>query len=407
MSNWSRTTGSLGRWCARGKGAGFAAGIALVLASGPTSAIAATAQPERALTPAAVQMAAANKVLPTPNPAGSTASLLNAVSCPSAASCTAVGEYFTGGGAELTLAEHWNGSAWAIQSTPNPAGASLSLLRGVSCTSARACVAVGTEVTSGGRILPLAERWNGSSWSLIPPAPGGPLAAVSCSSASACTAVGGLGSPLAERWNGSTWAIQPIATLSGATATALNGVSCPSATSCLAVGHWVNGGHTLALAERWNGTSWFFELPPNRSSSFNDLSAVTCTTLTACVAVGTFADPITGQSKTLGEFSSGTASWILTSTPSPGQTHSFLDSVSCATATSCTAIGDFDDIRGIEDTLGAFGTGTSWFFGATPTIPFENTFGRGVSCPTTTECILVGFDKNSAGTTVTFAGQTS
>jgi hypothetical protein len=183
-------------------------------------------------------------------------------------------------------------------------------------------------------------------------------------------------------------------------------VSCPSATSCLAVGHWVNGGHTLALAERWNGTSWFFELPPNRSSSFNDLSAVSCPAVTACTAVGTFADPITGFTKTLGEFSPGTASWRVTNTPSPGQTHSFLDSVSCATTTSCTAIGDFDDIRGTETTLGAFGTGTSWFFGATPTIPFENTFGRGVSCPTVTECILVGFDKNSAGTQVTFAGQT-
>jgi hypothetical protein len=320
--------------------------------------MAATAQPEQAVTSAAVQVAVANKVRPTPNPPGSTASLLRAVSCPDAASCTAVGEYFAGGGTELTLAEHWNGSAWVIQSTPNPAGATLSLLRGVSCTSA-----------------------------------------------SACTAVGGLGSPLAERWNGSTWTIQPIASLSGATSTTLNGVSCPSATSCLAVGHWVNGGHTLALAERWNGSSWFFELPPDRSSSSNDLSAVSCPAPAACSAVGTFADPITGRTKTLGEFSPGTASWTLTNTPSPGQTHSFLDSVSCATATSCAAIGDFDDIRGTETTLGAFGTGTSWFFGATPTIPFENTFGRGVSCPTVTECILVGFDRNSAGTLVIFAGQ--
>ena len=107
-----------------------------------------------------------------------------------------------------------------------------------------------------------------------------------------------------------------------------------------------------------------------------------------------------------GEFSPGTANWTLADTPSPGQTHSFLDSVSCATTTSCTAIGDYDDIKGTETTLGAFGAGTSWSFGATPTIPSENTFARGVSCPTVTECILVGFAKNSAGTLVTFAGQT-
>jgi hypothetical protein len=406
MSIWSRAIGPLGAGSAWGKGAGFAAGIALVLAAGAAPAMAATAQPRQALTPDAVRVSVPNKVLPTPNPPGSTASLLGAVSCSRAASCTAVGEYVSAGGTELTLAEHWNGSAFVIQSTPNPSGAVDSLLRGVSCTSARACVAVGTEVTSAGGILPLAERWNGHSWTLIPPVPGGPLAAVSCSSASACTAVGGSGSPLAERWNGSTWTIQPIAPLSGATATALNGVSCPSATSCLAVGHWVNGGHTFALAERWNGSAWFFELPPNQSSSFNDLSAVSCPAPSACSAVGTFADPITGLTKTLGEFSPGTASWTLADTPSPGQTHSFLDSVSCATTTSCTAIGDYDDIKGTETTLGAFGTGTSWSFGATPTVPSKNTFARGVSCPTVTECILVGFAKNSAGTLVTFAGQT-
>jgi hypothetical protein len=242
-----------------------------------------------------------------------------------------------------------------IQSTPNPAGAADSLLRGVSCTSARACVAVGTEVTPAGAILPLAERWNGRSWTLIPPAPGGPLAAVSCSSASACTAVGGSGSPLAERRNGS---------------------------------------------------AWFFETPPNQSSSFNDLSAVSCPAPTACSAVGTYTDPVTGFTKTLGEFSPGIASWTLADTPSPGQTHSFLYGVSCATATSCTATGDFDDIKGIETTLGAFGAGTTLTFGATPTIPFENTFARGISCPTATECILVGFADNSAGTpgTVVRAG---
>jgi hypothetical protein len=407
MSGLSRALSSLGAGGARGKGAGSAAGIALVLVVGAAPAMAATAQPKQALTSDTVRVAVPNKVLPTPNPPGSTASLLGAVSCPRAKSCTAVGEYFNTGGTELTLAEHWNGSAFVIQSTPNPAGAADSLLRGVSCASVRACVAVGTEVTSGGAILPLAERWNGRSWTLIPPAPGGPLAAVSCSSASACTAVGGSGSPLAERWNGSTWTIQPIPPLSGATSTALNGVSCPSATACLAVGHWVNGGHTMTLAERWNGSAWFFELPPNQSSSFNDLSAVSCPAPTTCSAVGTYTDPITGLTKTLGEFSPGTASWTLADTPSPGQTHSFLYSVSCATTTSCTAIGDFDDIKGIETTLGAFGTGASWSFGATPTIPSENTFARGISCPTITGCILVGFDKNSAGTLVTFAGQTS
>jgi hypothetical protein len=43
----------------------------------------------------------------------------------------------------VTLAEHWNGSRWAIQPTPNPTGQAPSVLSGVSCTAATACTAVG------------------------------------------------------------------------------------------------------------------------------------------------------------------------------------------------------------------------------------------------------------------------
>jgi hypothetical protein len=84
MSVWSRAIGALGAGSARGKGAGFAAGIALVLAVGAAPAMAATAPPEQALISDAAGVAVPNKVLPTPNPPGSTASLLGAVSCPRA-----------------------------------------------------------------------------------------------------------------------------------------------------------------------------------------------------------------------------------------------------------------------------------------------------------------------------------
>jgi hypothetical protein len=65
----------------------------------------------------------------------------------------------------------------------------------------------------------LAERWNGSQWSIIPTiAPNGSaLLAVSCTSGTACTAVGYQPGrrlfrlPLVERWNGSRWSIQRIA----------------------------------------------------------------------------------------------------------------------------------------------------------------------------------------------------
>ena len=95
----------------------------------------------------------------TPNPAGGSGSILNGVSCTSARACTAVGDYFNGT-ASVTLAERWNGTRWSIRHPPNPAGASDVFLNGVSCTSASACTAVG-EYFNGTAGVTLAEGWSG------------------------------------------------------------------------------------------------------------------------------------------------------------------------------------------------------------------------------------------------------
>jgi hypothetical protein len=94
----------------------------------------------------------------TPNPTGATQSFLFAVSCPSATACTAAGDYQTSSGAQKTLAEHWNGTTWAIQSTPNPAG-NAPTLSGVSCSKATACTAARDYQTSSGAQKTLAERY--------------------------------------------------------------------------------------------------------------------------------------------------------------------------------------------------------------------------------------------------------
>lgn len=95
------------------------------------------------------------------------------------------------------LAERWNGSAWAIQSTPGLTGGQsyANLLEGVSCTSATACTAVG--YSAGPVPVTLAMRWNGTSWTLQPTADptdaqssDRQLEGVSCLSATACRAVG-------------------------------------------------------------------------------------------------------------------------------------------------------------------------------------------------------------------------
>jgi hypothetical protein len=101
-------------------------------------------------------------ILATPNPTGAHDSSLFGVSCVSAGACTAVGAHTDHAGSFVTLAERWNGRRWAILATPNPTGAHGGGLNGVSCVSAGACTAVGNYTSRAGAEMTLAERWNGT-----------------------------------------------------------------------------------------------------------------------------------------------------------------------------------------------------------------------------------------------------
>ena len=62
---------------------------------------------------------------------------------------------------------------------------------------------------------------------------------------------------LIERWNGSTWQIVPIPVLPRSTGTALQGLSCASARGCWATGDWLEGVlRAGALGYHWNGHQW-------------------------------------------------------------------------------------------------------------------------------------------------------
>ncbi|MGD0085295.1 MAG: hypothetical protein ABSD78_19215 [Acidimicrobiales bacterium] len=85
---------------------------------------------------------------------------LSGVSCTSATACTAVGDSYNSADIDVTLAEAWNGTKWAVEPTPNPTGAENSGLSAVSCISATACTAVGTYVNSTFTNLTLVERYS-------------------------------------------------------------------------------------------------------------------------------------------------------------------------------------------------------------------------------------------------------
>jgi hypothetical protein len=246
------------------------------------------------------------KIQAPPSPAAARFPGFGAVSCGSLTSCIAVGGD-TKAKTYQTLAEHWNGKAWKIQVTPNPAGATDVGLEAISCTTAASCMAVGDLSTASSPSgTTAAEYWNGHAWKVeampaLPSADQFPaLSAVSCSSAKACIATGfySLGSgpvPLAEQWNGRSWKLQVIPNPSGSNFTELGGLSCVSATSCITVGFASitasNGTSTaVTLAEHWNGKTWAIQRTPNPSTSVaTQLEDVSCFRSATCSAVGLYA----------------------------------------------------------------------------------------------------------------------
>lgn len=355
----------------------------------------------------------------TPGPKGATATRLSGVSCTSASACTAVGGYTSGTGAGGTLAEHWNGRKWKMQKVPSPAGAALSDLGTVSCTSDTMCIAVGSYTTNVigavGPISPLAERWNGSKWTIhSPPVPPAGttynLSSVSCTSKRACIAVGYYTSPtgagaLAALWDGVHWTIQTTPKPDGATSSFLSGVSCTSATACTAVGSYNTvKGDSGTLAESWDGTNWTIQTTPNPVDA-NDtgLSAVSCTSAAACISLGTYASPAAQTGGTVAEGWDGTSWTIQTPPDSIASTTGTPLGVSCASAV-CTAVGSYANSAGIAATLAERWDGRNWTVQGTPNpAGATSNYLSAVSCPSAAACTAVGSYAPGSGKSVMLA----
>jgi hypothetical protein len=293
-------------------------------------------------------------------PTGAKSTELFDVSCSSTSRCTATGRYLNSSRVTASLAERWNGKKWAIQRTPNVPGAGHNTLRGISCPSNNWCMAVGANKfpTKGFRIL--AERWNGRSWSVQkPPNPqtgpfGSELITVSCTSPRACIAVGdsvdntGHTKGLAERWNGKSWTIQQVPLPSGAFLTQLVGVECAGPSACEAVGYYAlsqNGGR-LGFSESWNGNTWTMQTVPGPAGAQQTVPVdVSCTSSADCTLVGEVVNK-NGTELTLAEKWNG-ATWQIQPTPNPrGAILSLFNAASCTSATSCVAVGGFDKASG-------------------------------------------------------------
>jgi hypothetical protein len=350
------------------------------------------------------------KIQTTQNPHGSDEfDGFRGVSCWSATGCDAVGNNTNTENEIIGLVERWNGSGWEVQSTPKSTGAKEDNLESVACRSASECEATGYAEVAEGKHVTLAERWNGTAWSVqSTPTSGNDanLESVSCASASECVASGfdlssaGKQAALVELWNGKEWKTLTTATLPKEDEQSwLESVSCPSSKHCTAVGAVVttlNG--IVPLAEGYNGTTWSVQTTPTPEHSIEaQLSGVSCSGTSACTAVGGYDNSAEKGERALIERYNGT-SWQLQEAaspvgkPAPKESHWALNAVSCPTSGSCVAVGSYaESAAGKKLLLGEDWNGTSWEL----VLPVDRAAAlydeaRGVSCSAALTCTLAG-----------------
>ena len=348
---------------------------------------------------------------PLPSDAGTTISSntsLDALACRSASWCAAAGFYTDRSGTAQGLLVTWAGSKWSAARPPlppldrgsRPAG---SQLASVACSS-DACVAAGiyTEYfpsTGERRSQGLLLSWSGTSWTPIKaPLPAGGLAAgfepfqtgATCPTPSACTVTGVYSSGttpegLLETWSGRSWipARAPLPAGAHAVRVSLASVACSSASSCIATGSYQGSSNAVhGLAVTGAGRKWKVAATPARQ----DLWSVACPSASGCVIGGN------------GALLTGTGtSWKVITMPSVAA-GAALYSVACPSASACAIAAP--PIAGDGGSLVVAGSGSIW---TVSDVPPPGGAGSGttlnsMACASVSTCVTVGKYVDGSGT---------
>lgn len=215
---------------------------------------------------------------------------------------------------------------WGIVSSPNTTA--FSTLQGVSELASNNAWAVGGSGadSQGDPAHTLIEHWDGTKWSIVPsanptktplgdPVQTSSLHAVVALASNNVWAVGQAASStqftLIERWNGTSWSIVPSPNFVApgfGVVNSLQSISCTSATDCWAVGttgQLANGGGQLdVLIEHWDGTKWTVATPTVTvgietalNTRFATLASVTAIASNDVWAAGTYDDPVTDAAR--------------------------------------------------------------------------------------------------------------
>jgi hypothetical protein len=280
--------------------------------------------------------------------------------------------------------------------------------------------------TIAGTQTPLLLTGSGQSWTAEQgPAPadatGYTMGAVDCPSASECIAVG-VGEftddnpvrygPVVLTDTDGSWSaarVQLPAAIDSGLSMTITGVSCPSVSLCFATGWYQDSSNDTAehgLLLEWSDGSWTAmeaPLPAGADSSASvSLSGVSCPSVSLCFATGDYI-PDSGVKGLLLTWSGGSWTGGYTPLPSDAVTNaefiSDLSGVSCPSPSNCVAVGYYyNNTSGAQNGLVVTWSGDSWTAAGAPQsadAASDIAVLSAVSCASATQCAALG--RNSSG----------
>jgi photosystem II stability/assembly factor-like uncharacterized protein len=305
---------------------------------------------------------------------GTSALSLNAVTCPTASQCYAMGETTFKTGMVLVSAD--GGSTWTQYNVP----AGVGTLSAVACSTASSCVAVG-----GTSVITTTD--SGASWASKTMGQNA-LTTVTCPSATECI-VGGSDAPVQSGCDsGHTYATTNSGLAWQATPTHCfvpSAISCSTPSRCVVVGTHTNATSQNGeiLASQNAGQSW--QSRYMLSNSNTQLSGVACPTARQCVAVGN------SPTQAILRSSNGGSSWTKAD-PGVAVAQRYFLAVSCSSAQVCNAGGSAGPVATHDG-------GATWAAIGGSSL----TKITGISCPSTTACVGVATDVGNAPVTIKLA----
>ena len=355
---------------------------------------------------------------PIPNAVG------NAVDCPSAGSCTAVGDYQDQIGITHSMALNLAAGTWTSTQIFAPTNApdyTFSDLNSVSCVSVGNCIAVGdyrisTVQTEGFYAVETSGAW-ARGLQLPLPADAATNPAQTTFISASCVPGGTTCQLLGEYvtnslpatihtvvdtytfGTGLTGSPAEISQLSGQDAIELTSISCTSSTSCVAVGSQAKSFASEATYVNESAGAWgaptVLTNPNGAVVPYEFLTSISCPSAGNCVTAGLYGDNNAGIFAETYTATGGTWGAAVDIGEPAHLSFPYIDAISCVTTVStCTMVGALSDSQGALHAATVQMTSGHWGQLAPAGVPAGAISDHellGVSCTTGVHCTAVGY----------------